>query len=110
MKIGIIQASSQREKNAVMEACVREAAPREAAGVWGKTCFVDIKIHSFTEILPKTHHPRSTAAKERKTPRAHLLPSRLSLSVPDSHRFNAFAVADSCPEGPSPPVGTCTPP
>ena len=29
MKIGIIQASSQREKNAVMEACVREAAPRE---------------------------------------------------------------------------------
>ena len=29
MKIGIIQASSQKEKNAVMEACVREAVPQE---------------------------------------------------------------------------------
>src|SRR5699024_8286997 len=67
----------------------------------------DIKnTPSRIEYARRRSIPGVLPAKER----GHLLPSRLSLSVPDSHRFNACAVADLGPLGPSPPVGTCTPP
>jgi hypothetical protein len=57
----------------------------------------DIKIHSFTVIPPRRFifgvPPQKSA--ERRVKYDHLLPSRLSLSVPESHRFNAYnALAD----------------
>lgn len=50
------------------------------------------KKYTPLQKYPKTLHLRSIAAKERSKARQydHLLPSRLSLSVPDLHRFNAF--------------------